>query len=68
MVFLIWTGLVEGGMLVVELGCNGFIIWTGLVEAGMPEVELDCDGSPYELGRDGFSYLDRSGGGRHAGG
>jgi hypothetical protein len=24
MVFLIWTGLVEAGMLVVELGCDGF--------------------------------------------
>jgi hypothetical protein len=23
MVFLIWTGLVEAGMLVVELGCDG---------------------------------------------
>ncbi len=24
MIFLIWTGLVEAGMLEVELGCDGF--------------------------------------------
>jgi hypothetical protein len=36
-----------------------FFNWTGLVEAGMLVVEL---------GRDGFPYLDRPSGGRHAGG
>jgi hypothetical protein len=34
-----------------------FLIWTGLEEAGMLVVELGCDG---------FPYLDRPGGGRHA--
>jgi hypothetical protein len=36
-----------------------FLIWTGLVAAGMLVVELDCDG---------FPFLDRRDGGRHAGG
>jgi hypothetical protein len=32
MVFLIWTGLVVAGMLVVELGCDGFLYRSDLVE------------------------------------
>jgi hypothetical protein len=35
------------------------LIWTSLVEAGMLDSELGCDG---------FPYLDRPSGCRHAGG
>jgi hypothetical protein len=58
MVFLIWTGMVEAGMLVVEFGCDGFPY-------------LDRPGGGRHAGGWawlGFPYVDRPGGRRHAGG